>query len=277
MSLDSLFQNIPILIKGGGDLATGVAARLFHVGFPVVITEHPTPMMVRRAVSFGAAITEGSITVEDITAKKSTAADVRSNLEQGFIPVVVDPTASIAQQWQPVVLIDAIMAKRNTGTRITDAPVVIALGPGFYAGRDCHIVIETNRGHRLGRIIRAGTAQPNTNIPGAVKDITKGRVLRAPAEGHLTPYAVIGDLVKGGDLIATINGQPVVAPFDGVLRGLIHPTVPLTPGFKIGDVDPRGNKDYCFSISEKSLAIGGGVLEAILANDIVKQKLLRST
>ncbi len=259
-----IFKNTPILIKGAGDLATGVAARLFHAGFPVAMTEIPTPTMVRRAVCFGSAVYEGEITVEDLTAARVAANDIEGCLAQGKIPVVVDPTANTLKRWPPVVLIDAIMAKHNTGTRITDAPLVIALGPGFTAEQDCHYVIETNRGHWLGRIINRGAAQANTNTPGVVKGQTKSRVLRAPATGYLNPRAVIGEAVKAGDAIGTVAGEPVIVPFDGVLRGLIHPNVPLTPGYKIGDVDPRGTREHCFTISEKSLAIGGGVLEAIL-------------
>ncbi len=258
---NSLFK---ILIKGGGDLATGVAARLFHAGFPVAITELPAPTMVRRAVCFGSAVYEGEITVEDLTAVRVEMDDIDTCLAQGKIPVVIDPAAETLTRWRPRVLIDAIIAKRNTGTRITDAPLVIALGPGFIAGQDCHYVIETNRGHWLGRIISQGAAQTNTNTPGAVKGQTKSRVLRAPAAGNVIPRAAIGDTVQAGQLIAKVNGHPVHAPFDGVLRGLVHPNVTVTPGYKIGDVDPRGVREHCFTISEKSLAIGGGVLEAIL-------------
>ena len=275
MTINPNFKNIPILIKGAGDLATGVAARLFHAGFPVAMTEIPAPTMVRRAVCFGSAVFEGKITVEDLSAVRVEAEEIDDCLAQGNIPVVVDPAAETLTRWPPLVLIDAIIAKRNTGTRINDAPLVIALGPGFSAGQDCHHIIETNRGHWLGRIISQGAAQANTNSPGEVKGQTKSRVLRAPASGHLTPHAAIGDAVQVGQLIATVNNEPALAPFDGVLRGLIHPSVAVTPGYKIGDVDPRGAREHCFTISEKSLAIGGGVLEAALASKVVQKRMGR--
>ncbi len=273
MTLNPLFASIGVVIKGAGDLAGGVAARLFRAGFPVVMTEHPTPTMVRRAVCFGAAVYAGRITIEGITAVKSSPAELEAHLRQGVIPVLVDPRADILRRRPPTVLVDAIMAKKNTGTRLVDAPLVIALGPGFTASVDCHVVIETRRGHWLGRAIVAGSAQADTGSPGSVRGMTTGRVLRAPQAGKLAPLARIGDRVTAGQTLALVGDTPVPAPFDGVLRGLIHPAVPLTPGFKIGDVDPRGNREHCFTISEKSLAIGGGVLEAMLAADVVRQKL----
>jgi xanthine dehydrogenase accessory factor len=166
---------------------------------------------------------------------------------------------------KPSVLVDGIMAKHNTGTHITDAPLVIALGPGFTAGVDCHAAIETNRGHWLARILYEGSPQPDTKTPGKVKGYAQGRVVRAPADGHLQPVAQVGDRLRKGDLIGRVNGHEVYAMFDGVLRGLIHPSVPVTKGLKIGDLDPRDVERHCFTISEKSLAIGGAVLEAVLA------------
>jgi len=164
------------------------------------------------------------------------------------------------------------MAKKNTGTSLSDAPLVIALGPGFTAKLDCHAVIETNRSHWLGRVIYEGTAQPDTRKPGAVKGHVADRVLRAPVAGHVTPAAKLGDFIKQDQIIATIADQAIRAPFDGVLRGLIHPDVAVTPGFKIGDLDPRGVREHCFSISEKSLAVAGGVLEAILADEVSRDQ-----
>ncbi|MFQ5578525.1 MAG: selenium-dependent molybdenum cofactor biosynthesis protein YqeB, partial [Anaerolineae bacterium] len=169
MSLNPLFSAIPVLIKGAGDLASGVAACLHRAGFPVLMTELPAPTMVRRAVSFGSAVYEGDITVDGITARQATPATVEAILDAGHIPVLVDPAAAIARRLAPAVLVDAIIAKRNTGTRLTDAPLVIALGPGFTAGQDCHRVIETKRGHTLGRVIATGSAQPDTGRPGPVK------------------------------------------------------------------------------------------------------------
>jgi xanthine dehydrogenase accessory factor len=271
MTINPIFNHVLILIKGAGDLASGVAYRLKRAGFPLMMTELPTPLMVRRAVCFGEAVYTGKTTVEGITARRvDTPAQARDLTATGIIPVLVAPQPDAAQQLHPAVLVDAIMAKRNTGTTLADAPLVIALGPGFSAGQDCHAVIETNRGHWLGRVIYAGSAQADTKTPGPVKGHQTDRVLRAPASGHVLPAAALGQIIEPGQLIATINGVPVVAPFGGVLRGLIHPSVPVTPGLKIGDLDPRGVVEHCFTISDKSLAVGGGVLEAVLAGPGVR-------
>jgi xanthine dehydrogenase accessory factor len=262
-----LFSDTLVLIKGAGDLATGVAYRLFRSGFPVLMTELPEPLMVRRTVSFGQAVYDGETTVEEVTARR--VEDSREGLalaRQGdVIPVLVDPEAHAVEVLKPRVLVDGVMAKHNTGTRITDAPLVIALGPGFVGGVDCHAAIETNRGHWLGRIIYEGSPQPDTKTPGKVEGYARGRVIRAPADGHMRPVAGVGDRLREGDLIGHVNGHEVRAMFDGVLRGLIHPSVRVTKGLKIGDLDPRDVDRHCFTISEKSLAIGGAVLEAILA------------
>jgi xanthine dehydrogenase accessory factor len=262
-----LFSDTLVVIKGAGDLASGVAYRLHRSGFPVIMTELPTPTMVRRAVSFGQAVYDGETSVEGVTARR--AEDPYKALalaRQGeVIPVLVDPEAQAVAILKPMVLVDGIMAKCNTGTCISDAPLVIALGPGFTAGVDCHAAIETNRGHRLARILYQGSPQPDTKTPGKVKGYARGRVIRAPADGHLRPVAHVGERLRKGDLIGYVNGYEVRAMFDGVLRGLIHPSVPVTRGLKIGDLDPRDVDQHCFTISEKSLAIGGGVLEAILA------------
>ncbi len=266
-------RNILVVIKGGGDLASGVAYRLKRAGFPLVITELPAPLFVRRAVCYGEAIYQGQVTVEGITAQRvDSAARAAELAATDTIPVLADPAGQAIGQLQPAVLVDAIMAKTNTGTAITNAPLVIALGPGFNAGQDCHAVIETNRGHRLGRVITAGPAQPDTRSPGEVKGHTGSRVLRAPVAGHVQPAAAIGDAIAPGQLIATVNGAEVRAPFAGVLRGLVHPAVAVSPGFKIGDLDPRGAVDHCFTISDKSLAIGGGVLEAVLSSPLVRAR-----
>jgi xanthine dehydrogenase accessory factor len=181
------------------------------------------------------------------------------------MPVLVDPTAECRRALRPAVVVDAIVAKRNTGTSRTDAPLVIALGPGFTAGRDCHAVIETNRGHWLGRALWTGSAQPDTTVPGEVSGRQGERVLRAPMAGVVEAHREVGDRVAEGELVASVNGIPVYAPFAGVLRGLIHPGLCVPAGLKIGDLDPRGERDHCVTISDKSLAIAGGVLEAILA------------
>jgi xanthine dehydrogenase accessory factor len=262
-----LFPDTLVVIKGAGDLASGVAYRLHRSGFPVIMTELPTPTMVRRAVSFGQAVYDGETTIEGVTARRmEDAREALALARQGeVIPVLVDPEAQAVAILKPMVLVDSIMAKRNTGTHIGDAPLVIALGPGFTVGVDCHAAIETNRGHWLARILYQGSPQPDTKTPGKVKGYARGRVIRAPADGHLRPVAHVGERLRKGDLIGYVNGYEVRAMFDGVLRGLIHPSVPVTRGLKIGDLDPRDVDQHCFTISEKSLAIGGGVLEAILA------------
>jgi xanthine dehydrogenase accessory factor len=260
--------NATVLIRGAGDLASGVAARLHRCGFPVVMTELPQPLMVRRAVCFGEAVYVGEVAVEGISAR--LAADVREAralLAEGVIPVLVDPGAEHRRALDPQVVVDAIMAKHNTGTAITDAPQVVALGPGFTAGVDCHAVIETNRGHWLGRVIRQGAAQPDTQTPGEVNGRQGDRVLRAPTDGMIYAHAEIGDRIGAGQTVASVGGQPVRAPFAGVLRGIIHPGLCVTAGLKIGDLDPRATPEYCFTISDKSLAVAGGVLEAILSRN----------
>ena len=265
-----LFENILIHIKGAGDLGSGVAYRLKRAGFPLIMTELPTPLFVRRAVCYGEAIYQGQVEVDGLRARRvTTPAEAKAMALTDTIPVLVDQPAGTRLDLQPQVVVDAIMAKINTGTRISDAALVIALGPGFTAGADCHAVIETNRGHWLGRVITSGTAEANTGSPGPVQGHTASRVLRSPAAGHVHATVHIGDPVNEGQLIATINGSQLRAPFDGVLRGIVHPRVQVTPGFKIGDLDPRGVVEHCFHISEKSLAIGGGVLEAILAHPLV--------
>ena len=262
-----LFPDTLVLIKGAGDLTTGVAYRLHRSGFPLLMTELPTPLMVRRAVSFGQAVFDGETTVEGVTARRVESIQTGLALAYGgeVIPVLVDPEGRLVEAADPTVLVDGIMAKHNTGTCITDAPLVIALGPGFTAGVDCHAAIETNRGHWLARILYEGSPQPDTKTPGKVKGHAKGRVIRAPADGYLRPVAHVGDRLRKGDLIGQVNDHKIHAMFDGVLRGLIHPSVPVTKGLKIGDLDPRDIDRHCFTVSEKSLAIGGAVLEAILA------------
>jgi xanthine dehydrogenase accessory factor len=254
-----------VLIKGAGDLASGVAARLYRCGFEVVMTERPNPLMVRRSVSFGEAVYATQVEVEGILARLAgDIHEVHLALEQGIIPVLVDPQADCRTELLPTVLVDAIMAKRNLNTRITDAPCVIALGPGFSAGVDCHAIIETNRGHSLGRVIYNGCAEPDTGQPGSVDGKTEERILRSPVQGVVEGQATIGDRVTGGQTVAHVGGQPVYAQIAGVLRGLIHSGVCVPAGTKIGDVDPRAEPAHCQQISDKAYAIAGGVLEAVL-------------
>ena len=254
-----------VVIKGAGDLASGIALRLHHSGMDVVMTDLPNPLAIRRTVAFCEAIRDGHMTVEDVTAKRAvTKEDVESILAEGAIPVLADPEASIISEIKPDVVVDAILAKRNIGTTINDAPIVIAVGPGFSAGDDCHAVIESMRGHTLGRAIYEGPALPNTNIPGLIGGFAGERVLRAPADGVFESVHKIGDLVKTGDVIGYVEGKPMCSTIDGVLRGLIADGTPVREGLKSGDVDPRGKTEYCTLVSDKALAIAGGVLEAIL-------------
>lgn len=262
-----------VLIKGAGDLASGVAFRLFRCGFPVIMTELARPLAVRRAVSFAEAVYAGTTAVEGVTAVRAMSlGEVTDALRARRIPVLVEPATTLWATLACGVIVDGIMAKVNTGTTRTDAPLVIALGPGFEAGRDCHAVIETHRGHTLGRVLWQGCALPDTGTPGPVEGYTVSRVLRAPTDGYVTPRIAIGQVATTGVTLAVItpqphgrDGTPVVAPFRGVLRGLVHPTLPVSSGLKIGDLDPRGEPEHCFTISEKSLAVAGGVLEAVLA------------
>jgi xanthine dehydrogenase accessory factor len=185
--------------------------------------------------------------------------------KNGMIAIRVDPRGDAVRSVQPEVFIDATVAKRNLGIAITDAPLVIALGPGFTAGKDCHLVVETNRGHNLGRLITSGEAEPNTGIPGNIGGFTTERVLRAPADGPFTARKKIGDRVAKGEVVGRVGTETVTAPIDGILRGLIRPGIKVTTGLKIGDVDPRGDATYCHTVSEKARALGGAVLEAILS------------
>lgn len=265
------FQQHLIVIKGAGDLASGVAYRLKRAGFPLVLTELPAPLFVRRTVAFGEAVYSGAVTIEGLAARRvADSAEAQRLAFSPTIPVLIDPMATVVAHLRPTILIDAIMAKVNTGLHMGDAPLVIALGPGFTAGVDCHVVIETKRGHRLGRPITQGAAEADTKIPDLVNGFGHERVLRAPAGGQVQPLVQIGEQVRCGQPVAQIGGVTIQAPFAGVVRGLIHPTVTVTPGMKIGDLDPRGVVDHCFTISDKALALGGGVLEAILASTVMR-------
>lgn len=256
---------VKVLVRGGGDLASGVAWRLHQSGFRVVITEIPEPLSVRRKVAFSEAVYEGQCVVEGVQAVLVTGPEEVARVwNQGFIPVLVDPEATCRHSIKPEVIVDAILAKKNLGTSAKDAPLVVALGPGFEAGKDAHFVVETQRGHNLGRLLASGSAAPNTGVPGAVQGITSDRVLRAPAGGPWRNVVDIGDMVKKRDVVGTVQGEALYAAIDGVLRGLIRPGITVSKGLKIGDIDPRGKRDFCFTISEKALAIAGGVLEGIL-------------
>lgn len=272
--VSACFSRVPVVVRGGGDLGSGAIFRLHRAGFPVIVLELETPLLVRRAVAFGDAAVSGARTVEGVTVRRLDDIDyIDAAIESNEIPLLIDPVGESLSAIKPVVLVDARMEKRNLGTTIDDAPLVIALGPGFTAGIDCHVVIETNRGHSLGRVIYSGSAEPDTGEPGSVKDQTHSRVLRAPADGYVQPCAEIGDSIEAGQVIAYVDQHPITAAFSGVLRGLIHERVSVRTGLKIGDLDPRARRDHCFTISDKALAIGGGVLEAVLSSEVVQTLL----
>lgn len=258
-------SNIKVGIRGGGDIASGVAWRLYQCGFRVFIMEIDQPIAVRRTVAFCEAVYDGRTIVQGVEAILVRNGDEAHHVwEEKKIPLLVDPSCESKHSIKPDVLVDAILAKKNLGTSLNDASLVIALGPGFEVGKDAHFVVETNRGHNLGRLLTKGSAEPNTGIPGPVQGITTDRVLRAPADGLWKNQKRIGDLVKKGDLIGSVEGVPVEARIDGVIRGMIRAGIPVREGLKIGDIDPRGKREYCNTISEKALSIGGGVLEGIL-------------
>lgn len=254
-----------VVIRGAGDLATGIALRLWRARIQVAMTEVGRPTAIRRTVCFSQAIVHGETTVEGITARRAeSAAQVLELLESGVIPVLEDPEAACIPVLKPDAVVDAILAKRNLGTKITDAPVVVGVGPGFTAGVDCHAVVETMRGHYLGRVMYKGSAQPNTGIPGLIGGFAGERVLRAPADGVFHQLVDIGAQVKTGDIAATVDGVPMACTLDGVLRGILAEGTPVFKGMKAGDIDPRCKVEHCYCASDKALAVGGGVLEAVL-------------
>jgi len=256
-----------IIIKGAGEMATGVACQLYHANFRrILMLEIPSPLAVRRKVSFCEAVHDLSSIVEGIEAiKVSDGIESRQAWQDGKIAVLVDPQGEAVGFCKPDIFINATVAKRNLGTSLSDAPLVIALGPGFTAGKDCHVVVETNRGHNLGRLINSGTAEANTGIPGNIAGYTSERVLRAPTDGLFTTGKQIGETVRKGEVIGSVGVAEVTAQLDGILRGLLRPDSKVTAGLKIGDIDPRGEVSYCTTISEKARALGGAVLEAVLA------------
>lgn len=258
-------NNNLILIKGAGDLATGTALRLACCGYPVIMLEVPQPTAIRRTVSFAEAVFQGEQSVEGITAKLAASPEeVGKILDSEQIAVLVDPRWTAISQLQPIAVIDATIAKRNLGTSVSDAPVVIGLGPGFTAGTDVHAVVETQRGHYLGRVIYNGSAAPDTGVPGEIGGYSTERLLRSPAAGIFQGVRKIGDMVSKGDLVATVGNNPVTATIPGVLRGLLHDGLSVTQGFKVGDIDPRYTREHCLTISDKARSVAGGVLEALL-------------
>lgn len=259
-------MNNLVVVRGGGDIATGSIQKLYRSGFPVIILEVKNPTAIRRKVAFSEAMYDGLTTVEGITCQKANSLDdIFSILKNGKIPIIEDETCNVVKLVKPVAIIDGILAKKNLGTRKDMAPITIALGPGFYAGVDVDVVIETQRGHDLGRIILDGYATENTGVPGIIGGYGIERVLHSPVNGIIENICDIGDEVKKGQVIATIGNNYVEATIDGILRGIIRNNYPVTKGLKIADIDPRlEEKKNCFTISDKARCIGGSVLEALL-------------
>jgi xanthine dehydrogenase accessory factor len=266
-------MSLVIFIRGGGDLASGVALRLHRAGLRLLITELPQPLVVRRAVSFASAVYQGKAAVEGIMALRAKHfQQALAIMEGGNIPVLVDPDfaslsalRSTLSASTPVVLVDGRMIKRPVEYSLEAANLIVGLGPGFAAGQNCHAVVETNRGHRLGRVIWDGAPEADTGIPDPVNQFAAERVIRSPADGLLLAHAEIGDHLEPGQIVAEVDVQSIYAPLRGVLRGLLYPGLRVWRGMKIGDIDPRDDPNHCFLVSDKSLAVGGGVLEAILS------------
>ena len=258
-------NKLTVLIRGAGELATGVAHRLHQSQFRVCLLDTSHPMAVRRGVSFCEAVYEREKTVEGVTCRLfDSVAEINGAWQKGMIPLVIDPENKTKDFLKPDVEIDAIIAKRNVGTKITDAPLVIGLGPGFSAGKDVHVIIETNRGHNLGRIITNGEAEPDTGRPGPIGGYDRERVWHAPVAGLFTTTKKIGETVAAGESVALVDSTQVKTEIAGMIRGLLRSNTPVPKGMKLGDIDPRGVLDYCYTISDKSRTISGGVLEAIM-------------
>ncbi len=253
-----------IWIRGAGDLASGIAYRLHQSGFSVLMSDLPAPTSIRRTICFSEAIVQGETTVEGVIATFAKDAEAAKQiLARGNIAVLADPEGEEARKLNPVAIVDAILAKRNLGTKKTDAPIVVGVGPGFTAGEDCHAVVETMRGPTLGRVYYTGSALPDTGIPGNIGGFTLERLLRAPCGGVFRGVKHIGDVVNAADVCAYVGDQPIISKISGVLRGLLPDGITVAANMKSGDVDPRCEVSHCYLISDKALAIGGGVLEAI--------------
>ena len=258
-------NGIRVIVRGGGDIATGTIYHLYQCGFQVLILECAQPTAIRRKVAFCEAVYDGTATVEGVCCRRiSDLSECDSVWVNGELPLLIDPAGDAIPEFQPSALVDAILAKQNLGTNRSMAPLTIALGPGFTAGEDVDAVIETMRGHTLGRVIRSGPAIPNTNIPGLIGGFAGERVLRAPDDGVFHQLHEIGDLVEAGETVGEVNGKPMVCTISGVLRGILADGTPVFKGMKSGDVDPRAQVENCYTASDKAIAIGGGVLQAIL-------------
>ena len=257
--------NSTVLIRGAGDVASGIGYRLYKCGFKVIFLEKDNPQVVRRKVSFAEAVYDEECMVEDIKGKHATNVQSAFNLlEEGVLPVLIDPKGELIKEINPDILVDATIAKKNIGTNRSMADLVIGVGPGFAAKKDVDVIVESNRGHNLGRVLYEGMAEENTGIPGMINGYSQERVLRSNHDGCIHVLKNIGSMVSSGDVLATIDGHEVKSKIDGIVRGMIRNGYEVKKGMKIGDVDPRGDINNCYTISDKALAIGGGVLEAIL-------------
>ena len=257
-----------VLIKGAGEQASATAHRLFQCGYRVAMTELGQPTAIRRTVSFCSAVYEGGIEIEGVRGTLHRREDVAALPDHAWdhVPVCVDPESRLVALWRPEVIVDARILKRNLDNRCGDADLVIGLGPGLEAGRDVHYVIETMRGHDLGRIISSGPSSRDTGEPGEIGGYTRERVVRALAEGVFTSPRRIGERVATGDVIGSVAGLELEARIPGVLRGLLWPGLTVTAGFKVADVDPRGDTSMCHTLSDKARIISGSVLEIVVAH-----------
>jgi xanthine dehydrogenase accessory factor len=254
-----------IVIRGGGDLATGIAHRLFKAGFKVVIVDIKEPTSIRRKVSFSEAIYNGEIVVERVKAVLAlNLNEIYKIMDNGFIPVYVDEKGEIINNIKPLAVVDSILAKINLGTTKDLAPITIGVGPGFESGLDVDLVVESNRGHFLGGVIYKGKAEENTGIPGDIMGFKEERIIRSLGNGIIKNFYNIGDRIEAGDLVCEVEGKGVQAKISGILRGMIKEGIYVKKEMKIGDIDPRGIKEYAYTISDKARSIGGGVLEAIM-------------
>ncbi len=257
--------NLVVLIRGGGEVASGVAHKLARARFRVCMTETSQPLAVSRGVAFCEAVYDGEKEVEGVIAKLVESPDqINGVWRRNQLPIIIDPDALVKDVLKPTVLVDALMAKQNLGTKISDAPLVIGLGPGFRAKDDVHSVIETNNSERLGRVIMSGEAEADTGIPVTIGGLTTERVLHSPSDGQFTTDKDIGDMVKAGDLVASVAAQSLKAEIDGVIRALLRNGTMVGKGDKLGEIDPSGDKSACYTIRPRMRAIAGGVLEAIL-------------
>jgi len=266
-----------VVVRGGGDIASGVIQKLHRTGFKVLVLENANPTSIRRTVCFSEAIHYNKITLENIVAVFCNNTDeINKAWNKNQVPVVIDPQCKYVNEFKPLIVVDAIIAKINTGMNKNLAPVTVAVGPGFIAGKDVDVVIESNRGHNLGKLIFEGMAEPNTKVPGKIEGFTFERVLYSPCEGLFKTQHSIGDIVKKGQIIATVNEENVVSKIDGLLRGILRDNTYVPANFKIGDVDPRINQiNNCYTISDKARSIGGAVLEAVLIEKAKKNFVVR--